>query len=76
MLEREQMLERQRIGIHRAKAEGKYQGRKPIDDDMIESAKVLLTSGKTKKDVAKSLGIFEATLYWRLKSNLDNNCGK
>jgi DNA invertase Pin-like site-specific DNA recombinase len=62
-LEREQMLERQRIGINRAKAEGKYNGRKPVDSDIIESAKVLLLSGRTKKDVAKQLGIGEATLY-------------
>ena len=65
-LEREQMLERQRIGIYRAKAEGKYKGRKAIDDDIIESAKLLLDAGKTKKDVAKQLGIGEATLYRRL----------
>lgn len=65
-LEREQMLERQRIGINRAKAEGKYNGRKPVDSDIIESAKVLLLSGRTKKDVAKQLGIGEATLYRHL----------
>lgn len=65
-LEREQMLERQRIGINRAKAEGKYKGRKAIDDDIIESARVLIAAGKTKKEVAKQLGIGEATLYRRL----------
>jgi DNA invertase Pin-like site-specific DNA recombinase len=53
-------------GINRAKAEGKYKGRKAIDDDIIESAKLLLDAGKTKKDVAKQLGIGEATLYRRL----------
>jgi DNA invertase Pin-like site-specific DNA recombinase len=67
-LEREQMLERQRIGISRAKAEGKYKGRKPVDDDLIESAKLLLESGMTKQKVADQLGIGVATLYRKLKA--------
>lgn len=66
-LEREQMLERQRIGINRAKAEGKYAGRKPVDMEIIESAKALLATGMTKRKVAKQLGIGEATLYRRIK---------
>ncbi len=65
-LEREQMLERQRIGINRAKTEGKYKGRKPVDDDLIESAKLLLESGMTKQKVADQLGIGVATLYRKL----------
>lgn len=32
-LEHENLLERQRIGIEQAKAEGKYKGRKPIEID-------------------------------------------
>ena len=66
-LEREQLLERQRIGIERAKAEGKYKGRKKIDESIIESAKILLQSGMTKEAVAAQLGIGVATLYRRLK---------
>ncbi|WP_044412220.1 recombinase family protein [Thiomicrospira microaerophila] len=66
-LEREMMLERQRIGINRAKAEGKFKGRKPINDAVIQSAKVLINSGMTKEAVAKQLGIGVATLYRRLK---------
>jgi DNA invertase Pin-like site-specific DNA recombinase len=65
-LEREMMLERQRIGINRAKAEGKFKGRKPIDDSIIQSARVLVDSGMTKEAVAKQLGIGVATLYRRL----------
>lgn len=65
-LEREQMQERQRIGINRAKAEGKYKGRKPVSGDLIESAKLLLASGMTKQKVANQLGIGVATLYRKL----------
>lgn len=65
-LEREQMLELQRIGINRAKAEGKYKGRKKIDDSIINSARVLIESGMSKEQVAKQLGVGIATLYRRL----------
>jgi len=67
-LEREQMLENQRIGINRAKAEGKYKGRQPIDNEIIESARALIASGVTKEKTAQQLGIGVATLYRRLKS--------
>jgi DNA invertase Pin-like site-specific DNA recombinase len=50
-MEREQMLERQTIGVTRAKAEGKYTGRKAIDQVMA------------KAGVAKQLNIGESTLY-------------
>ena len=66
-LEREQMLERQRIGINRAKSEGKYKGRKPVDDELIESARTLIAAGMTKEKVAQQLGVGVATLYRRLK---------
>ncbi|MBN2068883.1 MAG: recombinase family protein [Opitutales bacterium] len=62
-LEREMMLERQRVGISRAKAEGKYQGRKRIDPEIVQSAKTLLASGMTRQKVADQLGIGVATLY-------------
>jgi DNA invertase Pin-like site-specific DNA recombinase len=65
-LEREQMLERQKIGINRAKEEGKYKGRKPVDSDVIESARLLIQGGMTKEKVAKQLGVGVATLYRRL----------
>ncbi len=66
-LEREQMLERQRIGINRAKSEGRYKGRKPVDNEIIDSARKLIASGVTKEKAAKQLGIGVATLYRRLK---------
>lgn len=66
-LEREQMLERQKIGIERAKAEGKYKGRKPVDSEVIEMAKLLISQGHTRKQVAARLGVGTATLYRYLK---------
>jgi DNA invertase Pin-like site-specific DNA recombinase len=62
-MEREQMLERQAIGIIRAKAEGKYTGRKAIDQVVIAKAKELVSKGMTKAGVAKQLNIGESTLY-------------
>ncbi len=62
-MEREQMLERQAIGVARARAEGKYKGRKAIDEIVVAQAKELVSKGMTKKAVAKQLKIGESTLY-------------
>jgi DNA invertase Pin-like site-specific DNA recombinase len=62
-MEREQMLERQAIGVSRAKAEGKYKGRKALDEVVVSQAKELISKGMTKKAVAKQLRIGESTLY-------------
>ena len=62
-MEREQMLERQAIGVARAKLEGKYTGRKAIDQVVVAQAKELISKGMTKKAVAKQLNIGESTLY-------------
>ena len=65
--EREIMLERQREGVAKAKAAGKYKGRKPIASDLQQEVIRLVTSGKSKVDVAKQLDIGEATVYRVLK---------
>jgi DNA invertase Pin-like site-specific DNA recombinase len=62
-MEREQMLERQAIGIARAKVEGRYKGRQAIDKVVIAQAKELISRGMTKAAVAKQLKIAESTLY-------------
>jgi DNA invertase Pin-like site-specific DNA recombinase len=62
-MEREQLKERQAIGIARAKAEGKYTGRKSIDPATIKTAKMLIEQGQDKKSVAKQLNIGLSTLY-------------
>lgn len=62
-MERTTMLERQKIGINRAREAGKYVGRKKLDPAVIKTAKSLLASDMSKKAVAKQLKIGESTLY-------------
>lgn len=61
--EREMMLERQRCGIAKAKAEGKYKGRKPTAQAKRAEVVALLAEGKSKRDVANALGISERSVY-------------
>jgi DNA invertase Pin-like site-specific DNA recombinase len=55
--EREIMLERQREGIARAKAEGKYKGRKPTARVKAKDAVEMFRAGKRVAQIAKDLGI-------------------
>ncbi len=66
--EREIMLERQREGVAKAKAAGKYKGRKPIATDLQKEVICLVNAGQTKVAVAKKLGVGEATVYRILKN--------
>lgn len=61
--EREIMLERQREGIAKAKAAGKYKGRKPTA--MLKSKEVLELhrAGAGATQIAKELGIGRASVY-------------
>ncbi|WP_417255544.1 recombinase family protein [Celeribacter halophilus] len=61
--EREMMLERQKEGIAKAKAEGKYTGRKPTAMAKSDAAKSLLATGMSKAKVCEHLGISRASLY-------------
>lgn len=61
--EREMMLERQREGVVKAKAEGKYTGRKPIALNKRQNAVRLAAEGVTKANIASQLGIGVATVY-------------
>lgn len=61
--EREMMLERQREGIAKAKAAGKYKGRKPVSDDLREKVVSLVAEGVVKTKIAQQLNIGEATVY-------------
>ena len=67
--EREIMLERQREGVAKAKAEGKYKGRKPISMDKQQEVRDLIAHGASKVSVAKKLKLGEATVYRILKNN-------
>jgi DNA invertase Pin-like site-specific DNA recombinase len=61
--ERTVMLERQREGIAKAKADGKYRGRKPLSSDRHENVIKLANDGVTRSSIAKQLGIGEASVY-------------
>jgi DNA invertase Pin-like site-specific DNA recombinase len=61
--EREMMLERQRIGIAKAKADGKYKGRKPTARNMGAEIHKLHTEGKKPSVIAKELNIGVASVY-------------
>lgn len=61
--EREIMLERQREGIAKAKAEGKYKGRKPTAKAKANEAKSLVAAGKGATQIAEFLGISRASVY-------------
>jgi DNA invertase Pin-like site-specific DNA recombinase len=61
--EREMMLERQREGIARAKAEGKYKGRKPTARAKAQDALRLFREGKKVAHIAKELGVGRGSVY-------------
>jgi DNA invertase Pin-like site-specific DNA recombinase len=65
--EREMMLERQREGIAKAKAEGKYLGRKPTARLKADDARKLHAEGKTPTEIAKALGIGRGSVYRALE---------
>ncbi len=60
--------ERQRIGIERAKREGKYKGRvRKLDAEKIEILKAYMQTRKSKREIAEHLEISRFTLYKYLK---------
>jgi DNA invertase Pin-like site-specific DNA recombinase len=61
--EREVMLERQREGIARAKAEGKYKGRKPTAKAKSAQVLEMKKTGATVKAITAELGISRASVY-------------
>ncbi|WP_137112492.1 recombinase family protein [Rhodobacter sp. SY28-1] len=61
--EREIMLERQREGIAKAKAEGKYKGRAPTARAKADDVVKLHRQGIGGTEIAKRLGIGRASVY-------------
>ncbi len=61
--ERDMMLERQREGIAKAKAENRYLGRKPTARLKADEAVKLFKEGRTVTEVAKALGIGRGSVY-------------
>ena len=66
--EREMMLERQREGIAKAKADGKCKGRKPTARVKAEDAVQMFRAGKRVAHIAKDLGIGRGSVYRALEA--------
>jgi len=65
--ERETMLERQREGIAKAKAEGKYKGRKPTARAKGAEIVRLVQEGQPVAIVARTCGVSRASVYRALE---------
>ena len=61
--EREMMLERQREGIAKAKAEGKYKGRAPTARSQSVEVLKMRDAGASVKDIINKLDISRASVY-------------
>lgn len=61
--ERDLMLERQREGIAKAKAEGKYKGRAPTARAKGDEVKRLKAQGLTADAIAERLNIGRASVF-------------
>ncbi len=61
--EREAMLERQRAGIAKAKAEGKYRGRAPTARAKAQEVRRLKAEGKTIPEIVATTGVSRASVY-------------
>ncbi|HEY8382999.1 MAG TPA: recombinase family protein [Microvirga sp.] len=67
--ERDMMLERQREGIAKAKAEGKYKGRKPTIPTMASEIRDLAAQGQSMGQIAKQLGIGKGSVHRALRAS-------
>ena len=65
--EREIMLERQREGIAKAKAEWKYKGRKPTARAQAKEIVALKAEGLKAEDIAKQLSVGRSSVFRILK---------
>ncbi|MER5172206.1 recombinase family protein [Thioclava kandeliae] len=61
--EREIMIERQMEGIAKAKAQGKYKGRKPTAETKRQEVKALHAEGIGPTEIARRLNLGRATVY-------------
>jgi DNA invertase Pin-like site-specific DNA recombinase len=66
--ERKMMLERQKEGIAKAKAEGKYKGRKPTARARAGEIKALDAEGVALSEIARRLGIGKASVHRVLRA--------
>jgi DNA invertase Pin-like site-specific DNA recombinase len=61
--EREIMLERQRAGIAKAKAEGRYKGRAPTARNKAGEVRRLKAEGKSIPEIIQATGVSRASVY-------------
>lgn len=61
--EREIMLERQREGIAKAKADGRYRGRKPTVRAMADQMRSMRAAGVSPTAIAQRLGVARSSVY-------------
>ncbi|MBD9373193.1 recombinase family protein [Rhizobium sp. ARZ01] len=66
--ERELMLERQREGIAKAKADGKYQGRAPTARRKADDIRRLKAEGKTVDAIVTELGVSRSSVFRMLRN--------
>src|ERR1700722_8083328 len=66
--EREMMLERQREGIAKAQADGRYKGRPKSASLLASEARPMVADGRTLTEAAKALGIARASVYRALEA--------
>ena len=65
--ERAIMLERQREGIDIAKEEGRYKGRKPIEETKLQQVQTLIDGGMSISKAVSQVGIGRRTYYKALE---------
>jgi DNA invertase Pin-like site-specific DNA recombinase len=66
--EREIMLERQREGIAKAKAEGKYRGREPTVAAQLNQIRSMRAESMGPANIARELGVARSSVYRMLEA--------
>ena len=69
------MLERQREGIAKAKAEGRYKGRKPTARAKTNEIKDLSAQGVSLSEIARRLSVGKASVHRALRANVLGEIG-
>ena len=62
------MLERQREGIAKARADGRYTGRKPTVRNQAETIRAMLRDGDGPTAIARKLNVARSSIYLALKA--------
>jgi DNA invertase Pin-like site-specific DNA recombinase len=68
--ERKMMLERQREGIAKAKAEGRYKGRKPTARAKTHEIKALSAQGVSLSEIARRLNVGKTSVHRVLQADV------